>query len=291
MELQKVKHLHLEEAKKKPNTNHKYIITEKIDGWYVYCDFDKYEGWGNIMSSRDRVIPSMAYCLEKYFKHLPNLQNNCRLIMEAYIPDTCFYELNGIFNRSVGDYEASDVHFKIHDIIYLDSPTKQAISRYEHLFKLEEDGFFITDRLDVLSILSITQEKEEWLRIFDTITYQGGEGIILKQSDGVYCPGKRNSSLMKIKLEKELDLLCIGVYETFGEKGNRNLNIKLVNKQGVEINTRVGKHEDIDKIDIDNNYIVGKVCIVECMKVNKDGSLREPRFRAINHNKSKEDID
>jgi len=292
MQIQKVKHLHLEEAKKTPNTKHKYIITEKIDGWYVYCDYDRFSGWSNIYSSANRIIPSMEHCFQKYFSKLPNPSSNCRLVMEAYIPDTCFYILNGIFNRSVDAYDALDVHFKVHDIIYFDDLIKTAITRYEHLFTLEDQGFFSkADRIDVLSILDISSERKDWLRIFDTVTYGGGEGIILKQTDGLYCAGKRNSSLMKIKLEKELDLLCVGAYETFGDKGNRNLNIKLVTKAGIEINVRVGRHEDIDNIDADNNYIVGKVCVIKCMKINADGTLREPRFIAISEHKTKEEID
>lgn len=290
MDIQKVKHLHLEEAKKAPDINHSYLVTEKIDGWYVYTDFNKFSGWGDIMSSRHRPIPSMKHCTHKYLNTLGNPKSNCRLIMEAYIPDTDFHITNGIFNRSKGVCDAEDIHFKIHDIFYYQRPNEIAIDRYRHLISLEEDGFF-HKRFDVLSALTISSNKEDWLKCFDLITYNGGEGVILKQANGVYCPGKRNSSLMKIKLEDTLDLLCTGVYETFGEKGNRNLNIKVIRKNGLEVTVRVGKHEDIAKIDEDNNNIIGKVCEIKCMKELDGGMLREPRFVRVREDKNVEEID
>ncbi len=285
MEIQKVKHLHLEEAKKNPNILHEYIVTEKYDGWFTYVDFDKFKGWSDVMSSRHRVIPSMTHCKETYFNKLPNPKSNCRLIMEAYIPDTCFYTANGIFNRSKGSCQALDVHFKLHDIVYFDNLMQRAISRYKHLLLLDDKDYF-KERLEVVSALTISKDKKDWLKAFDVITYNGGEGVILKQSEGLYHPGKRNSSLMKIKLEEDVDILCIGIYETIGEKGNKNLNLKLVTDEGIEVNVRVGKHIDIDRFLTDPSKVVGKVCKIKAMKVNKDGSLREPRFDMVREDKS-----
>ncbi|RLA60510.1 MAG: hypothetical protein DRQ89_12785 [Epsilonproteobacteria bacterium] len=290
MKPQKVKHLHLEEAKRTPNTVYSYMVTEKLDGWYTYIDYDKLTGWGNVHSSACREIPSMLHCREKYFNKLPNPKGSCRFIMEALIPDTCFYILNGIFNRTKGDCQVEDVHFKIHDLVYEERPKEVALERYTRLLAYEEVASF-NERLAIVSTLIISDKRADWLKMFDYVTYGGGEGVILKQANGIYQPGKRNSSLLKIKLEKTLDLLCTGVYETFGEKGNRNLNLKLVRANGVEVDVRVGKHEDIDMIDLDSSSIVGKVIEVKCMKENEDGKLREPRFVTIRTDKDKGEID
>lgn len=289
MKPQKVLHLHLEEAKKKPKLSHEYMVSEKFDGWYVYSDFDKYTGWGDITSSAGRVIPSMLHCRREILDKLPNPRGNCRLIMEAIIPDTVFSILNGVFNRSKGDCQARDVVFKAHELVYFDEVCPTALIRSKKLRDFLDAGK--TDKIQEVSTLAITSDKAEWLKLFDIITYNGGEGIILKQADGIYQPNKRNSSLMKIKLEDTLALHCVDVEETFGEKGNRNLNLLLKRKSGVDVTVRVGKHSDVAAIDADNSYIVGKIVSVKCMKELENGSLREPRFVEILHSKTIEEID
>ena len=289
MKPQKTLHLHLEEAKKKPKLSHDYMVSEKYDGWYVYSDFDKYTGWGEVTSMAGRVIPSMTHCRREILDKLPNPRGNCRLIMEATIPDTPFHILNGVFNRSKGECQARDVVFKAHDLIFFNEICPTALLRSKKLSTFLETGK--TDKIQGVSTLAITSDKGEWLKIFDIITYNGGEGIVLKQADGTYQAGKRNSSLMKIKLEDTLALHCMGVKETFGGKGNRNLNLLLKRKSGVDVTVRVGKHSDIAAIDTDNSYIVGKVVAVKCMKELENGSLREPRFVEILHSKTIEEID
>jgi len=286
--MQKVKHLYLEEAKKTPNIAYKYMVSEKLDGWYVYANYTPDNGWSSVMSSRDRVIPSMEHVKRQYLDKLPNPKGACRLIMEAIIPNTEFSILNGIFNRSIGDYLAEDVHFKAHELIYFNDLNVTAIERYNTLTKFC-NAIPKHSRIELLPVLAVTDSKEEWLNLFDKITYAGGEGIILKQEQGVYCPGKRNSSLLKIKLETTLDLLCVGVYDTVGEKGHRNLNLKLERANKVEINVRVGKHEDIALIDANNKSILGKVCEIKCMKELEHGKLREPRFVRIRNDKTEID--
>lgn len=289
MKPQKVLHLHLEEAKKKPKTDHDFIISEKLDGWYVYCDYNLLTGWGDVTSSAGRVIPSMQFARKEVFDKLPCPRGNCRMIMEAIIPETPFSILNGVFNRSKENCSALDVIFKAHDLVYFADTLSTAHRRYSKLSNYLDP--VSSQRLSTLSTLAITSDKKIWLSIFDSITYNGGEGIILKQADGLYHRGKRNSSLMKIKLEDTLALHCVGVEETFGEKGNRNLNLLLKRKSGVDVTVRVGKHSDIAAIDADNSYIVGKVVSVKCMKELETGSLREPRFVEILHSKTIEEVD
>jgi len=290
---QKVKHLYIEETKKKPDINHEYIVTEKRDGWFTYCSFSKKEGWDFVRSATGRIIPSMKFCKDDFFNKLPNPPCNTIFIMEAYIPDTSFHILNGIFNRSKGNCSANDVHFEIHDVLLNSRPKDSNLQRHLYLIKLLDQGYFNkTSRLTPMSILSVTSSKKDWFRIFDIITESDGEGIVLKRADGFFQPGKRNSSLMKIKLEDTFDLLCIDMYETVGEKGNRNLNLKLKRKSGVEVDVRVGKHEDIANFLSDPTLAIGKVVEVRCMKeIEKGGALREPRFVTVRLDKTREEID
>jgi hypothetical protein len=287
MAMQKVKHLHLELEKKNPNIHHDYMITEKVDGWYVEAVYSIGGGWRGITSSSGRYIPSMEHiAIEKLSTILPP-SPHCKLIMEAYIPHTKFHILNGVFNRSVGNYRCDDVHFIVHDYVDLYTDlTMTALNRFNLIEKLQ-----LPTRFDRATLLGVSNSIDVWKRYFDGIVEKGGEGIVLKQANGLYCAGKRNSTLMKIKEEITVDLLCTRVYETIGTKGNPNLNIELVNSIGTITTVRIAKQEDIDKIQEDHTEILGRVCEVKAMKILEDGKLREPRFVCIRYDKLSTEID
>lgn len=293
MLIQKVKHLYLELEKKTPNINHAYMITEKVDGWYVYSDYKVGYGWGAIMSSRDRPIPSMEHIYIPSMEHiygqypstLTRPASNCRLIMEAYIPDTEFHVLNGTFNRSIGNYHCDDVHFKVHDIV-IPNDCRTAIDRFNSIAHMNLPSIF-----QQVEILGISNDIEEWKKHFDSIVTNGGEGIVLKQYDGLYCPGKRNSTLMKIKEEVDADLLCIEIYYTLGKKGHDNMNLRLIDKLGIETTVRVGKHSDIALFKEDSHNVIQKVVKIKAMKRIEGGKFREPRFDYVRLDKTKEEID
>ena len=285
MKPQKVLHLHLEEAKKKPKITGSYIVTEKLDGWYGYIDYVDGK-WGNITSSSGREIPSLIWAKEKFQELV--LESDIRLIFEIIIPDQPFHILNGILNRSVGDCQATDAKFYIHDMIDFKVPA----TAFTRLAGLEElDLSKVEDYINTIRILDITDDKEVWMKYFKEMTDRGGEGIILKQSLGVYQPEKRNSSLMKVKLESTFDLECFDMFHTVGDKGHDNLNISLRRKNGAVITVRIPKDEDKELYELNPNAILGKVVEVKCMCELEDGMLREPRFLRVRDDKLLEDID
>ncbi len=129
---------------------------------------------------------------------------------------------------------------------------------------------------------AIQGNKEEWLETFKKVKDLGGEGIVLKHVDSPYYPDKRNSSLMKIKLEEQVVLHCVDVFYTVGEKGHSNLNATFRRNSGTEVIARIGRHDDIAKIEDDKSYILDRPCLLEYMcEVTAGGSLREPRFKKV----------
>jgi ATP-dependent DNA ligase len=283
---QKALHLYIEEEKKSPNINHNYIISEKLDGIYGYIDYIN-GSWGHIHSRHQRVIPAFIHA-RKEFEKLQPQTNNFRLIFEIYTEGLDFHTQNGIYNRSVGDCDAIEAKFYLHDMVYFNDLKVQAQERYDELYWAD----FKTDRILVHSVLAISDNKDEWYNYFNEVIEKGGEGIVLKRTDAPYQPDKKNSSLMKIKLEKSFDLLCTGWYKTIGEKGQVNYNLKLKRKSGVELDVRLGKHSDIDLLLADEKNFVGKVIEVKCMKeITKGGMLREGRFKAVRFDKTIKEID
>jgi ATP-dependent DNA ligase len=282
---QKVLHLHLEEAKKKPKITGRYIVTEKLDGWYGYIDYVQGE-WGKVTSSSGREIPSLLWARQVFQELTP--ESDIRLIFEIVIPDQPFHILNGILNRSVGNCQATDARFYIHDMVDFKYPN-EALTRTIFLKGLDLSE--VDKYIHLVPVLAITDDKEVWMKHFKEITDRGGEGIILKQALGLYQADKRNSSLMKVKLESTFDLECFDMFHTVGERGHDNLNISLRRKNGAVITVRIPKDEDRELFELNPNAILGKVVEVKCMCELEDGMLREPRFMRVRDDKLLEDID
>lgn len=295
---QKCLHLHLEEKKKKPNLNHIYMGTEKLNGWYAYIDYSTELGWGNFRSRVGREIPSLKWAREMFIDMFPKPKSNIRLIMEVVIDGIDFHELNGILNRSKGDCQALEAKFHLHDLIdidtyFINSKENYAISRYEKLANIFENFAYlqIADRINLIKPLFVSDSRDVWLETAEKLINANKEGIVLKQTDSLYQPDKKNSSLLKIKCEEEFDLHCIDIYYTVGEKGHPNLNITLRDKSGIEVSVRVPKHSDIALIEEDRNYILDKVVMIRCMNKTELNGYYQPRFVCVRHDKFLKDID
>jgi len=293
MKPQFVLHLHKEEAKKKPNIYGNYMVTEKLDGIYGYIDYTTDLGWGYIHSRQEREIPALRW-LHDIFVDLPTPTVNCRFIFEVTIDGLDFHITNGILNRSKGECQAWDAKINLHDLIetdtyFIDSCKHQAMARWTNLQKVDVSSSKGVIRH--IPLLSISNDKDVWLHYFNKVVEAGGEGVVLKQVEGIYQSDKRNSSLMKIKLEESALLECIDIYYTTGEKGNSNLNATLRSKDGTIIEVRIGKHCDIKLIEEDKEYILGKVVEIKAMCKLSSGAYREPRFKMIRCDKTLKDID
>lgn len=290
---QKVLHLSLEEKKKKPNINHNYMLSEKLDGWYFYIDYIVGKGWGEVHSRQQRAIPSLAWATNLFLK-LPTPKENIRLIGEVYIPDLDFYTMNGLFNRSKGEVNCFDAVFAVHDLLkldsyYLDWEENKAYNRFITLQSLLAGAK--QENLYLHKFITCSSVPSTWYSIFEDLVSKDKEGLVLKQADAIYQPGKKNSSLLKLKAEAEADVLVSRLEETVGEKGNPNLNLIVVNKLGVETPIRIGRHNLVAKYRNNPDVIVDKVVKILYMRKNESGGYREPRFYAERFEKTKEEID
>lgn len=282
MKPQKALHLYIEEEKKYPKyRDHEYIMFEKYDGWYGYKDPGK-----PIMSRNMRAIPSVEWLNPI----LDETYLNGRLIFEIMVKNTSgFHELNGILNRTVGDYLAHGAYLIVHDFVLHDAPTIPFYTRYNMI----EDRIkmFKDERIQIAACLGESKRVSTWKETAQDVWAEGGEGIILKRSDAPYSFGKRNYDLMKIKEEVTLDLLVVGVTQGegkyVGSLGSLVCKTKNGNIHNVSGMTDAERHSWWANIE----DIIDKVIEVKAMKIMPDGSLREPRFKAIRYDKSPSDID
>ena len=294
MEAQKVLSLHKELLKKKPQLQGEYMLSVKEDGWYLTIDYWNGE-WQPIRSSAGREIPSTSILHKLIFDKLPRPNKNVRLIMEGTIKGHDFYSMNGLFNRSVGDFllDPQSVLFYVHDCIPLDTYfiTKtlenQAIERWKTLSQLDISN--VKDSIILHAPIDVCGYGELWYRHFNEVIEQGKEGIVCKRTTSLYTPGKRNSDLVKIKLEETFDLHCVDMQLSYGEKGNSSTNLLLVDKRGTQVIVRIGKDKDIASFSLSSP--VGKVVEIACMGKTPAGSYRQPVFKTIRNDKVYGDID
>jgi len=290
MQMQKVLHLKTELEKKNPKLQGNFLVTEKFEGWFVTIYYSHAtKTWLAPVSSSNRIIPSMFWAT-RLFNKLPKPKEDCFIIAEAYLEETPFHILNGIFNKSKDDCACKEVQFKIHDIVYPNNPTLTAIERYNLLRELEL--YKIEDHAERVEVLHYGRyDSSQWQKIFDSITDKGGEGIVCKRETGIYSYGKRNSDLLKLKLECVVDLLAVRLEQSVTEKGN--LSLVLISKRynGVEIRTVINSHELQEKFIADSTTIIGKVVEIKAMEEFADGQLRQPTFHCIRHDKTEKEID
>lgn len=280
---QKVLHLHLEQAKKKPKLGYNYMLTEKLDGWYTEIYYNaETDAWSSIYKSSQE--PGIAFDNKiKQFRKLPKPRTSGKLIMEATIPGMDFYQMNGIFNRKYEQCE--DVVFNIHDWVEYDNK----LTALERFRKIKEIPNFSNIR--TVDLLSVSNDPKIWDIYFNDIVENGGEGIILKNELSLYEPGKRNSNLIKKKLLWSGELLVLAILEGQGKYKQTTGTLVCKRKSGKEI--QVSGMSDYQRNLWWNNpqEIVGKIVEIEAMKeVETGGALREARFKAIREDKTIEDI-
>jgi hypothetical protein len=289
--IQKVKHVHLEQQKKKPNLSFTGMVSIKYDGWYIYFDYYKDE-WTGPYTSSGRLCPALRWLLPQVKKNFkPYNGTNYRLIAEGIIPGEDFYYTNGKFNTSQNGYLEERAVLYFHDLVPFDSflyPRQQvSMTRYGVLADILEsihEPYF-----NLLPLEVVSADIKVWEKVAERAWDNEEEGVVIKRADGLYLPGEKCSELSKLKLDDDFDLECIKFYKTIGEKGNENWNMDLIDKYSTIVPVRIGKHTDIDYFQ--NHNPIGQVVSIKCMKKNKDGSYREPRFKCLRPDKHLSQID
>lgn len=282
---QKAKHLYLEEDKKRPAfIGNDYMMLEKHDGWYGYLDFPSCV----IHSRAMREIPSLVELSNKIREKGNGFRG--RLIFEIMVEGLeydSFPELNGILNRK---YEqADDVYLRVHDFLPGFKCDIQALIRYNFAKEIVER--LNMQEVKMSPVLGISDDNSVWQDTAEEMWTRGAEGLILKRIDAHYSPEKRNADLMKIKEEVTVDLLVEGMIEGEGKYQGTLGALLLRDKAGKQ--HKVSGMTDAQRDSWFNNpsEIVGKVVEVKAMKKLKDGSYREPRFKAIRYDKVAQEID
>ncbi len=279
--------------------NHTYILSPKYDGCHAIFLFDN----GKFLDARSRTnerVLSMDHIGQSLLDHYPWLRNGqpVAIMGEAWIPNTEFSEISGIFRRQ---YPQPQLHFVPFDTVlwrydqaedgrpvlgeFFDGPDKVWADTRTYDERLGKLHF----RQGVPSVVHCTKSRllEKGDAIMATAIKQaehykklgGYDGCVLARADGLYQVGAgKGGEFIKIKPLISYSLKCIGYDADKGEKTGKN-TLALA----VDFNGRVQKvSTGMTQAEIDNpEQFLGKTIEVEAMGLTVNGLLREPRYKGI----------
>ena len=185
----------------------------------------------------------------------------------------------------------------VFDCLYLDG---RAIVN-EPLARRRE---WLQDAVKRDSAYRVSEVVEEGAAFFDAVKQLGLEGIIAKQRNSVYLPGKRSEAWLKIKTRQTLECAIVGYAPGKGDRGTSfgALHLARVNGDQLEYLGKVGagfddhslraisaelrkskvikrpvKEKPVD--DARSVWVEPKLmCEVQFASLTQDGMLREPVF-------------
>ena len=264
------------------------LASEKLDGVFAFA---VRRGLTiNIYSRTGEEYVSLKHLQAELWEILRNAETSV-LIFEAYAAGVDQPTISGWCRDTKNQH--SKVHAYIHDIMSFrefkgDSVTLPYHERYQILNKA-----YSQQPLPFCHIIPQFEVNswEEVEKLAGSIWNMGGEGVILRNPDAPYSPGKRNSDIVKVKKGVSYDLEVLDVQEGTGKyqgmagalicqyKGDKTVIVG----SGLVDAQRRQWYED-------KNLIVGKIVQVDAMDESTKGVLREPRFKGIRHDKQQGDF-
>lgn len=289
-------------AKKYPETFREgyYYVQEKLDGNRCIATFNQTtQQWEYYARSGKRLNVKFNMSWADI-----NMTYDGEIMTLGHAGTRDFNKTSGTINSKYGD--KSKLHYYIYDIILEDVPYKR---RWEILQMIAQssEGMGIDQNEINCHILPVIAEVwvnanidyngalNKWL---DYIVDKGGEGIILRDPDGVY-EHKRSNYLLKYKKVQTMDLRVIGWNEGKGKyEGAIGSFICETDDHRVKVNV-AGMDDKIRWSD--PNSWIGKIIEVayfdmsikrrsKYSKFYDVNSLRFPRFKKIRDDKDETSI-
>jgi len=136
-----------------------------------------------------------------------------------------------------------------------------------------------TDRRKILEGLDlnhknieISKVSNDIMSLWTEVTSKGGEGVIIKDVNGVYTENKRSSLWRKVKDVHEVDL-------TFTKFERHPKGITLENKEGIRVVVNGFQAEEVVQQITRNGQIVGT--INHLGNVTANGKFRQPTWKKL----------
>lgn len=211
---------------------------------------------------------------------------------EAYIPGEPFPYISGKFRQHA---DCGEMRFVAYDMLREEN---FAGGRDNRLYadRLEDVQYHFGEGLDELrhapvcsTVWAYARDVQDIQKYANDLVALGGyDGAILRDPHMPWVAGpSREGELIKVKPTISLDLRVVGWQSKPGTKTGRDVVTFTVEYRDAETNVGSGVPHDITP-DNAHRYL-GQIVEVECMAVNPNNTLREPRFKGVRYDKTKPD--
>jgi len=201
-----------------------------------------------------------------------------------------FNQTSGSINSKYGD--KTQLHYYIYDIIDENLPYEQRKNILEcydiskHCITKDCTILPVLDKIWVYPNPDYNCKLDEWL---DKIVNKGGEGLILRNPEGLY-EHKRTANLLKYKRVQTMDLKVIGIEEGNGKYEDKIGSLICTDDERTVL-VKVGSGLSDEDRDLPEDYFIGKIVEVAYFDIcqsEKKGyqSLRFPRLKGVRDDKS-----
>lgn len=287
----------------------KYARVEELtnEGGYVWQP--KYDGIHAIINTTARKattregneLPSIQHVVD----YLSNAVGSGWVFQgEVWLPGTPFKDISGAARRQYLQPQLGVVLYDCHEELAFMMGTNN-LPYFHRLADLRALLAKVSGYPHILLGDSFPADEPPiggWQVLAQEYVRRGGyDGLILRNTNAAWQTGTaRNGELIKVKPSVTLDLRCNGVIQGEGKHAGK-LGAISVSFNG--INSCVGtgfsdqQRDEFWQAAIGNApddecvSPIGQIVEVECMCVNSNGTLREPRFKAVRWDKKKADDD
>lgn len=164
---------------------------------------------------------------------------------------------------------------------------------------LKERREYLIEAYNILKKHKLPVFIEKWINS-DKINYYnniidiGGEGVLIKDIQSIYVPGRVKNGWMKVKKSQTSDFIITGINTGKGRYANTTGNIgygAYTNGDIKQIGTSSGIIDDVraDMRDHPRKYI-GRVAEFESTGITPVGKMRHPRFKRMRPDKSPKSV-
>lgn len=206
------------------------------------------------------------------------------ILGEVWKKGVSFPDISGRFRRQSAG--SQDIDFVINDVL---APAMETLVPYRQRFAIASEFVYEGAPQDNIQL---AETFEFWDDVASPLPHalrwknEGGfDGAILRNPEAGYTFGTvKNGEIIKVKPILSLDLACLTIMGTKGDKTGRDVYTIQVKYRGVVSNVGSGvPHKPEDLPDI------GQIVQIDSMGLTEDGKLREPRFIAIRTDKDTAD--
>lgn len=283
----------------------KYRRVEDLtnEGGYVWQP--KYDGIHAIIDTTNRCAFTREHTALPSIQHVVDYLSDAvgtGLVFqgEVWLPNTPFKDISGAARRQSLQPQLSVVLYDMHPAsCFYQGHTPQSYASRRGGLLLELAKVSGYGHIRVGDSFSADEAPiGGWQVLAQEYVRRGGyDGLILRDRNAPWAAGlARNGELIKVKPSVTLDLRCNGVIQGEGKHAGK-LGAISVSFNGV--NSCVGTgFSDPERSEFWEGAttglgprIIGQIVEVEAMCVNTNGTLREPRFKAVRWDKSKADDD